>query len=314
MSFQFVVMEHHAARAGVHFDLRFRMPGSMKWASFAVRKGIPLEPGIKVLAVRTTDHTEREALFTGNIRTGYGAGKLIKWDSGFCEVEKYSKEKIILTFRGKKVKGLYYLIQVGSDKNSNQPTYLLFKGNVMKEVADMMGGGMSSRNPPQETEEVEVNDEIADKQQTKPLPWSKGENNVVNKISLKEVQIMVNHEQLKLIVDQEEAGQVEKEIIGFFSTNPSPKDEEVHTLADRLKLDPHAFESHIYSLLGSFLGAGRSKDFKGSYDPEQIKMGIEVEKEHTTNPAIAERIAKDHLSENPKYYTYLKKMESNFEK
>ena len=43
-------------------------------------------------------------------------------------------------------------------------------------------------------------------------------------------------------------------------------------------------------------------------------MGIKVEMEHTTNPLIAEKITKDHLAENPKYYTYLKEMESKFEK
>ncbi len=42
------------------------------------------------------------------------------------------------------------------------------------------------------------------------------------------------------------------------------------------------------------------------YDPEQLKMGIEVEKEHTTNPKIAEIIAKHHLAEDPEYYTKLK--------
>ncbi len=42
------------------------------------------------------------------------------------------------------------------------------------------------------------------------------------------------------------------------------------------------------------------------YDPTQLKMGIEVEKEHTTNLKIAETIAKHHLEEDPEYYTKLK--------
>lgn len=50
------------------------------------------------------------------------------------------------------------------------------------------------------------------------------------------------------------------------------------------------------------------------YDPEQVKMGIEVEKEHTNDPKIAETIAKQHLEEDPTYYTKLKKMESKFKK
>lgn len=42
-----------------------------------------------------------------------------------------------------------------------------------------------------------------------------------------------------------------------------------------------------------------------SIDPEQLKMGIEVEKEHTDDPVIARKIAIDHLKEDPKYYTKL---------
>lgn len=314
-SSRFVVMKHEAKRAGLHFDLRFQIPGSHMWASFAIRKGVPLEEGIKVLAIRTEDHTEKGALLTGNIGSGYGAGKLTKWDWGYCDVEKYTTTHIVLNFRGNKVKGIYHLLNthyvLTKVSDEDKHSYMLFKGKVVKEVADMMGGGMSSRNPPAETQEVELNDEDADKQQKKSLPWSKGENAMVNKITIKEVQSLVELEEVSLLIDNEEMQNLHKNIMDFFSKNPSPKDDEVHALADKLKIDPHSFESHIYMILGSFLGAGKSKDFKGEYDPEQIKMGIEVEKEHTTDPVIAERIAKDHLAEIPDYYTRLKQMESD---
>jgi hypothetical protein len=42
-------------------------------------------------------------------------------------------------------------------------------------------------------------------------------------------------------------------------------------------------------------------------DPEQLKLGIEIEQEHTTDLAKAEKIARDHLAEDPEYYTKLKK-------
>lgn len=45
------------------------------------------------------------------------------------------------------------------------------------------------------------------------------------------------------------------------------------------------------------------------FDPDQLKMGIEIEREHTTDPEIAKEIAIDHLSEDPHYYTHLKQME-----
>jgi hypothetical protein len=40
---------------------------------------------------------------------------------------------------------------------------------------------------------------------------------------------------------------------------------------------------------------------------KQLEMGMEIEKEHTDNPAEARKIAIDHLEEKPDYYTKLKK-------
>ena len=42
-------------------------------------------------------------------------------------------------------------------------------------------------------------------------------------------------------------------------------------------------------------------------DAEQLRIGIEVEKEHTDDEEVAEKIARDHLQEDPHYYTKLKK-------
>jgi hypothetical protein len=40
--------------------------------------------------------------------------------------------------------------------------------------------------------------------------------------------------------------------------------------------------------------------------PDQLAMGIEVEMEHTRDPRVAEKIARDHLAEDPDYYSKLK--------
>jgi len=40
-------------------------------------------------------------------------------------------------------------------------------------------------------------------------------------------------------------------------------------------------------------------------DPKELKMGIKVEMEHTNDPKKAEKIALQHLAEDPKYYTKL---------
>lgn len=60
--------------------------------------------------------------------------------------------------------------------------------------------------------------------------------------------------------------------------------------------------------------AGESKGKKDKVNKEQLEMGKKVEKEHTTNPAIAEKITRDHLAEIPDYYTHLKEMEDNAKK
>jgi len=104
------------------------------------------------------------------------------------------------------------------------------------------------------------------------------------------------------------------EILEFFSKNDSPDDEsDIHSLADKLGVDKHKFEGIIYSILSSFLGFGRSRNFNGEYDPEQLKMGVKIEREHLEGcslpqkiiDAIAEKIAKDHLAEDREYYTKL---------
>lgn len=126
---KFIVVEHNAKKARLHWDLRFIMPNSKIWMSFAVRKGVPLEPGKKVLAVRTHDHTEKEALMLGTIESGYGAGELKKWDDGACIIHKYSPSHMTIEFKGRKLKGVYHLISTGFiDKDYKRQTYMLFKG------------------------------------------------------------------------------------------------------------------------------------------------------------------------------------------
>jgi len=96
----------------------------------------------------------------------------------------------------------------------------------------------------------------------------------------------------------------------FLSENPKPEDYEVHEWAEAHGWNKHGVEEMIYAILGSFIGKGRSQTAKTSPDPEQLKRGIEVEAEHTDDPKLAEKIARDHLAEIPDYYTRLDRMES----
>jgi hypothetical protein len=71
---------------------------------------------------------------------------------------------------------------------------------------------------------------------------------------------------------------------------------------------------NIYTLK-DFLNEGKGKNLKiEDVDPEQLQMGIQVEKEHTSNNIIAQKIAMDHLAEISDYYTRLSKMEEEANK
>ena len=171
---KFIIVEHDAKKARLHWDLRFKMPKSSKWASYAVRKGIPTVPGKKVLAVRTHDHSRAEALFIGTIKDGYGAGKLKKWDDGICLIHKYSPSHIAIELKGRKVKGMYHLISTGVvDKNYKRQTYFLFRVKIISEIM-----GMISRIPSSGmTGDVE---ESQDELTSPNLPWDKTTRTVKN--------------------------------------------------------------------------------------------------------------------------------------
>lgn len=45
----------------------------------------------------------------------------------------------------------------------------------------------------------------------------------------------------------------------------------------------------------------------GDFDPRQLAMGIRIEAEHTPDRRLAREIAMDHLAEDPRYYTKLRR-------
>lgn len=55
-----------------------------------------------------------------------------------------------------------------------------------------------------------------------------------------------------------------------------------------------------------YIPNGRSKGRRpGEFDPSQLRHGTEIEMEHTTSRRLAQRIAMDHLVEDPLYYVKL---------
>jgi hypothetical protein len=117
-----------------------------------------------------------------------------------------------------------------------------------------------------------------------------------------------------ILEGSEKEQKIYSEIMDFFADNPSPPDEDIHALADKLGINTHKFEGYIYAILGSIIGTGeaKKKNFKEKdADKKELEMGIKVEMEHTKNKAVAKRIALDHLAEMPDYYTRLNKIDAH---
>ena len=127
----YILVKHEAKKRGLHYDLRFQIPNSSNWASFALNELPPTEPGKRIYIVRTTEHSKEQALFTGTIPEGeYGAGKLTKVEGGSCTVEKFSNAHIIVDFHGSKLKGTYHFINsgmFGKKRDFTKKVYSFFK-------------------------------------------------------------------------------------------------------------------------------------------------------------------------------------------
>jgi len=65
--------------------------------------------------------------------------------------------------------------------------------------------------------------------------------------------------------------------------------------------------SKAKEILDKIKGGKGDKASEKDFDPKELEMGLAVEMEHTTDKAIALEITKDHLTEDPHYYSKLKK-------
>ena len=119
----FVVQRHDARR--LHYDFRLERAGAL--ASWAVPKGIPLEPGERHLAVHVEDHPLEYATFEGEIPAGeYGAGTVEIWDSGTYElVEEKRDGGLTVRLAGRRLEGLWTLIPASLD--GDPKNWLLIK-------------------------------------------------------------------------------------------------------------------------------------------------------------------------------------------
>jgi bifunctional non-homologous end joining protein LigD len=106
---RFVVQQHDAT--SLHWDLRLERGDAL--ASWALPRGVPLDPGEDRLAVRTEDHPLEYLDFAGTIPKGhYGAGEMSIWDRGTYVAEKFEDAKVVATFDGERLRGRYSLFRI----------------------------------------------------------------------------------------------------------------------------------------------------------------------------------------------------------
>lgn len=126
---RFCIQLHAATR--LHFDLRLELDGVLK--SWAVPKGVSLDPAEKRLAVHVEDHPLEYATFEGIIPEGnYGAGSVIVWDNGQWEPigdphKGYAGGEIKFRLHGHKLQGAWTLVRMRPKPGERGDNWLLIK-------------------------------------------------------------------------------------------------------------------------------------------------------------------------------------------
>src|ERR1700761_684511 len=109
----FVIQEHHARR--LHYDFRLERDGVL--VSWAVPKNLLETTAVNHLAVHTEDHPLEYGSFEGTIPKGeYGGGKVVIWDAGTYDAEKFRDDEVIVTLHGSRISGRYALIQTDGNQ------------------------------------------------------------------------------------------------------------------------------------------------------------------------------------------------------
>ena len=120
----FVVQLHRAT--STHYDLRLEVDGTL--VSWAVPKGLSLDPGVRRTAFRVGDHPLEYFHFEGVIPEGtYGAGDVTVWDTGTWRPHGTEDPRgavdageLHVDLSGQKLRGRFALVRRGQEGDREQ--------------------------------------------------------------------------------------------------------------------------------------------------------------------------------------------------
>ena len=119
---RFVLKEHHATR--LHYDFRVERSGIA--VSWAIPKGLSMNPSETRLAISVPDHPLSSLDFVGTRRKGlYGAGEVATWDRGQYTAFSINDMKILIILYGRKLRGAFLLQR----KHLNSRDWFITKTN-----------------------------------------------------------------------------------------------------------------------------------------------------------------------------------------
>jgi bifunctional non-homologous end joining protein LigD len=121
---RFVVQRHRARR--LHYDFRLEMDGVL--VSWAVPKGLTLDPKARHLAIHVEDHPIDYLNFEGVIPGGqYGSGDVIVWDRGTWKLHEAEDPLVAVAngnvhaeLFGEKLRGMFVLVRTREQGGKEQ--------------------------------------------------------------------------------------------------------------------------------------------------------------------------------------------------
>jgi len=165
---RFVIQRHRATR--LHYDFRLEIEGVL--VSWAVPKGLTLDPTVRRMAVHVEDHPIEYFDFEGVIpKAQYGAGDVIVWDWGTWEPEAETPDpkkavedgELKFALAGQKLRGRFTIVRTSRRPGSAPTTafeddseqWLLIKKRDAEAVA-----GWDAEDHPQSVKTGRTNDEV----------------------------------------------------------------------------------------------------------------------------------------------------------